>query len=152
LTATSPAEDLDVLGPVDFAVVEFAGGVISGDGFDQLLRLAESGVIRVLDLEFVTRTADGSVARVDTGSVAVAPGVDLAPFVGASSGLVDATDLAALGDSISVGSIAAVLVYEEVALIPVVAAWHSAGGRLALVGHLEPEELDDALDATEGEN
>ena len=34
-------------------------------------------------------------------------------------------------------------------LIPVVAAWHAAGGRLALVGHLEPADLDEALDATE---
>jgi hypothetical protein len=135
---------------VDFAVVEFSAGVISGDGFDQLLRLADVGVIRVLDLEFVTRNGDGTVVRVEADSVAVPPGVDLTPFVGASSGLVDATDLAQLADSIAVGSVAAVLVYEEQALIPVVTAWHSAGGRLALVGHLEPAELEEALDASEG--
>ncbi|HEY5882010.1 MAG TPA: DUF6325 family protein [Nakamurella sp.] len=142
-------DDLDLLGPVDFAVVEFPGGVISGDGFDQLLKLAETGLIRVLDLEFVTRVADGTVVSVGVDDVAVGPDVDLTPFVGASSGLVDATDLAALGDSIGVGSVAAVLVYEEQLLIPVVTAWHAAGGKLALVGHLEPAELDEALDATE---
>lgn len=143
-------DDLDVLGPVDFAVVEFPSGVIGGDGFAQLLKLADSGVIRVLDLEFVTRIADGTVVPVEVSDVAVGPGADLTPFTGASSGLVDATDLAALGDSIGVGSVAAVLVYEEQVLIPVVTAWHSAGGKLALVGHLEPADLDEALDATEG--
>ena len=147
---TTAADDLDVLGPVEFAVVEFAGGVVGGDGFDHLLRLADSGVIRVLDLEFVTRIADGSVVPLSVADVAVAPGVDLSAFAGASSGLVDATDLATLADSIQVGSVAAVLVYEEQALIPVVAAWHAAGGRLALVGHLEPAELDAAIDETEG--
>lgn len=144
------AADLDVLGPVEFAVVEFPGGVVGGDGFRELLRLADSGVIRVLDLEFVTRIADGSVVPVPVGDVAVGPGVDLTPFDGASSGLIDGADLATLGDSIEVGSVAAVLVYEEQVLIPVVAAWHSAGGRLALVGHLEPADLDEALDGTEG--
>ncbi len=143
------APDLDVLGPVDFLVVEFPDGVIAGDGFARLLALADSEVIRVLDLEFVTRLADGAVVPVGVGDVAVGPGVDLTPFDGASSGLVDATDRAALAEAIGVGSIAAVLVYEEQALIPVVTAWHSAGGRLALVGHLEPAELDEALDTTE---
>lgn len=143
------ADDLDVLGPVEFAVVEFPGGEIRGDGFARLLELADSGVIRVLDLEFVTRAADGTVIPVAVSDVTVGPGVDLSPFDGASSGLVDTTDLAALGDSITVGSVAAVLVYEEQVLIPVVTAWHAAGGKLALVGHLEPAELDEALDATE---
>jgi hypothetical protein len=149
---TSPVDDLDVLGPVEFAVVEFPAGVIDGDGFGELLRLADSGVIRVLDLEFVTRIADGSVVPVSVADVAVGRGVDLSAFDGASSGLVDATDLATLGDSITVGSVAAVLVYEEQVLIPVVAGWHAGGGRLALVGHLEPSDLDEALDVTEGQS
>ncbi|WP_217180550.1 DUF6325 family protein [Nakamurella multipartita] len=143
------ATEVDVLGPVEFAVVEFPAGVVSGSGFAQLLELADSGVIRILDLEFVRRTADGAVVPVEVADLTVGPGVDLSPFVGASSGLVDTTDLATLGDSIGVGSVAAVLVYEEQVLIPVVAAWHAAGGRLALVGHLEPTDLDEALDATE---
>lgn len=152
MTSTSPlADDLDILGPVEFAVVEFPGGVIGGDGFDRLLGLADSGVIRVLDLEFVMRKADGSVAPMSPADVAVEPGVDLAAFDGASSGMVDATDLATLGEKIAVGSVAAVLVYEEQVLVPVVAAWHAGGGKLALVGHLEPAELDEALDATERE-
>lgn len=143
------ATDLDVLGPVEFAVVEFPAGVVGGTGFAQLLALADSGVIRILDLEFVRRTADGAVVPVEVADLAVGPGVDLTPFDGAASGLVATTDLATLGDSIGVGSVAAVLVYEEQVLIPVVTAWHAAGGRLALVGHLEPADLDQALDATE---
>lgn len=140
---------MDVLGPVEFAVVEFPTGVVSGSGFAQLLELADSDVIRILDLEFVRRSADGAVRPVEVADLAVGPGVDLAPFAGASSGLVDTADLSTLGDSIGVGSVAAVLVYEEQVLIPVIAAWHAAGGRLALVGHLEPADLSQALDATE---
>jgi hypothetical protein len=150
LTAATAPDDLDVLGPVDFVVVEFPGGVVSGDGFGRLLALTDSEVIRVLDLEFVTRIADGSVIIVDPADVTVASGVDLSAFAGASSGLVDAADLASLGDSLEVGSVAAVLVYEEQALLPVLAAWHSSGARVALVGHLDPAELDEALDSTEG--
>lgn len=141
-------ETPDILGPVDVVVVEFPGGVVGGAGFDRLLSLADTGIIRVLDLEFVARQPDGSIVSVEVADVAV-DGVDLAPFAGASSNLVDATDLDVLHDALSPGSVAAVLLYEEQALNPVIAAWRSAGGRLALVGHLDPAELNEVLDATD---
>ncbi len=147
--ADLPAGDPDILGPVDVVVVEFPGGTVGGTGFDRLRALADTGVVRILDLEFVSRLRDGSVVSVDVRDVAVAGGVDLTSFAGSDSSLVDATDLHVLHESISPGSVAAVLVYEEQVLNPVVAAWQSAGARLALVGHLDPADLDEVLDATD---
>jgi len=41
----------DELGPIDFLAIEFPGAHISAPGFEQLLSLADQGVIDILDLE-----------------------------------------------------------------------------------------------------
>jgi hypothetical protein len=56
--------------------------------FDRLLKLVDAGLIRVLDLEFVTN-ADG-VARTVPASQA---GPEFSLFEGAASGLLDRDDL-----------------------------------------------------------
>ena len=92
--------DSDQLGPMDYAAVEFPGGRITGDGFRILLDLADRGSVRILDLEFVTRTSDGSIEVVDIAALDTEPGVDLTPFAGASSGILDRVDLDEVGGNI----------------------------------------------------
>jgi hypothetical protein len=62
------SEDIDLMGPVDYLVVEFPGNKMTGEGFQALIDLVDQGVIRILDLEFVTRRDDGSVAALESGS------------------------------------------------------------------------------------
>ena len=56
---------LDEMGPVDFMVIEFPGGRMSGEGLPLLVDLADRGVVRVLDLVFVRKMSDGSIARMN---------------------------------------------------------------------------------------
>lgn len=51
----------DILGPVDCIAVEFPGGVITGVGFWLVMKMVRAGAIRVLDLEFIAKDADGSL-------------------------------------------------------------------------------------------
>ena len=46
---------IDELGPVDYLVVEFPAGQqnFTGEAADQLLRLHDSGIIRVMDLVII---------------------------------------------------------------------------------------------------
>ena len=55
--------DVDELGPVDYVVVEFPADQanFSGEMTAELEAVVKSGVVRVLDLLFVTKNADGSV-------------------------------------------------------------------------------------------
>ena len=55
------AEDLDHLGPIDYLVVEFPGNRMTGKAFPMLVDLVDRGLIRVLDLVFVRKEANGSV-------------------------------------------------------------------------------------------
>ncbi len=54
--------DDDVLGPIDYLAVEWPGGLVTGEGFQLLLDLGR-GIVRVLDLEFVAKAADGTVRK-----------------------------------------------------------------------------------------
>ncbi|HYR16228.1 MAG TPA: DUF6325 family protein [Mycobacterium sp.] len=86
--------------------------------FDRLLKLVDAGLIRVLDLEFVTN-ADG-VARTVPASQA---GPEFSLFEGAASGLLDRDDLDAVAARLAPGATAAVLVYEELSILGVIEAW-----------------------------
>ena len=47
------------MGPISYLVVEFPGSKMTGEGFPALARSGGPGVIRVLDLMFMTRDLDG---------------------------------------------------------------------------------------------
>ena len=139
----------DDLGPMDYLAVEFPSGRITGDGFTVLLDLVDRGVIRILDLEFVTKAPDGSLGVVDVAGLSTEPGLDLSPFAGASSGILDQSDIDEVGAAIGTGSVAAVLVYEELVIFPLIAAWRRGGARVIAEGQISPDDIVLALDATE---
>jgi hypothetical protein len=146
---SEPLRAFDELGPLDLVAVEFPGGRITGEGFGILLDLVDRGAVRILDLEFVAKGADGELGLIDLGDLETDAGLDLSAYAGASSGLLDQSDIDAVGASIESGSVAALLVYEELSLLPVLAAWQRSGARLVTEGHVSAEDLVLALDASE---
>jgi hypothetical protein len=148
VTTPEPPTPQDVLAPVDFIAVEFPGGVPSAEGFDQLLDLVDRNVIRILDVEFISKDPTG-VQVVSVSDLRMPPGVDLSAWDGSSSGLLDADDIATIGAEMQTGSIVAVVVFENVWVLSVVESWSRSGARLILDGAIPASDLIDALDATE---
>lgn len=140
---------MDAFGPIDFLVVEFAGGSVGVDGFTRLLALVDQQVIRVLDLEFVEKRDDGSTARIEAQDLNAPAGLDLAMLDGASSGILTPEDFDEIGESMTPGSVAAILVYEELSMLPVIASWEREGATLLNDGFMLVEDLEAALDATD---
>ncbi len=66
---------------------------MTGEGFPLLVELVDSGIIRILDLVFVTRATDGTVTAVDIADIDGDGELDLAVFEGASSGLLGQDDI-----------------------------------------------------------
>ena len=93
MSAPTEPDLADELGPIDFLAIEFPGGNISAPGFEQLLSLADGGVIDILDLEFIATDSAGNTGKVDVGELANPGGVDLSAWEGASSGLLDRADV-----------------------------------------------------------
>ncbi len=139
--------ELDETGPIDYLVVEFPGNRMTGEGFPLLVDLVERGIIRILDLVFVTRDTDGSVTAVEISDFDDNGTLDLAVFEGASSGLVGPEELAEAGSVIEPGSSAGILVYENVWAGPFAAALRRGGGQLVASGRIQVQAILAALDA-----
>lgn len=133
------------LGPVDFLVIEFPDGRVSGEGFDVLLDLAAKDVIRVLDLEFIGRDADGSL-RVLT-EADLPDDAALRTLAGADSGLIDADDVALLAEEIGEKSACAVVVFESSWTAALAQGLAEAGSALVGVGYVDIDDLQDSLGA-----
>ncbi|MER6348889.1 DUF6325 family protein [Streptomyces sp. NPDC001595] len=139
--------DPEDMGPVDYLIVEFPGSRMTGEGLPLLVDLVERGIIRLLDLVFVRKDADGSVTAVELRELGA--GVDLTVFEGASSGLLDQSDLDEAGVALEPGSSAAVVVYENAWAAPLARALRRGGAQLVASGRIPFEDLMASLEAAE---
>ena len=140
------ADDLDEMGPVDYLCIEFPAGSLTGDGLSMLADLVDRRIIRVLDLRFVRRGADGSLAVLGVDEIDRS---GLGIFHGAASGILGGDDLAEAGRMLTPGSAAALLVYENLWAAPLATRLRRAGAQLVAGGRIPIQGLLAALDASE---
>ena len=77
------------VGPVDVYIIGFPGNKFTGRIAPAILELVENGTIRVLDLLFLSKDADGVVTRLEASDI----GTDGAAYLS-----IDITQPGALGD------------------------------------------------------
>jgi hypothetical protein len=140
--------DTDIeLGPIDYLVVEWPPDKQpSGEALPLLVDLVDRGVIRVLDLVFVTKTDDGSIVTLD-----LADDPELTVFEGASSGLLGEDDYGEAAAVLSEGSSAALLIYENTWAAPFATALRRTGAQLVANGRIPVNAIIGALDELENE-
>lgn len=145
-------DELDIMGPVDYIVVEFPDTRrMTGEAFQRLVDLVDGGLVRVLDLVVLRKEQDGAVTVVEIADLDGDGELDVRVLEGASSGLVDPDDVAEAAGVIAPGTAAAVLLYENLWALPFVTALRRAGAELVAGGRVPVADLLDALDATEAE-
>jgi Family of unknown function (DUF6325) len=144
--------ELEMMGPVDYIVVEFPGGQLRGDAFPLLVDLVDRGIVHILDLVFVRKEPDGSVAQVAFADLSPDARPALAVFEGASSGLIGADEVEEVGSVLEPGSIGAILVYENTWAAPLAVALRRGGAQLVASARIPVQALIAALDAAEAEN
>ena len=141
--------DLEEMGPVDYLVVEFPGSKMTGEGLPLLVDLVDQGIIRILDLVFVSKDLDGTVAGIAVADLDGDGELDLAIFEGVSSGLLDEDDVSEAASVLEPGSSAGILVYENTWAAPFAAALRRGGAQLVAGGRIPVPALVAALDALE---
>ena len=141
--------ELEESGPIDYIVVEFPGSRMTGEGLPLLVELHETGVIRILDLTFVSRGLDGSVTAAEISDFDGDGELDLAVFEGASSGLLGPDDIDEASSAIEPGNSAAILVYENSWAAPFATALRRGGAQLVASGRIPVQAILAALDASE---
>jgi hypothetical protein len=136
------------LGPIDYVVIEWSGRQPTGEAIPHLLELVERGTIRILDLAFLTKGEDGTVAGLEIADLGEQV-EEFTLFAGASSGLLSDEDLGEAANALEPGTSAAVLVYENSWAAPFATALRRSGGQLVASGRIPIEDLVEALDAVE---
>lgn len=136
------------MGPIDYILVEWPGRQPTGEALPHLVDLVDRGLIRILDLTFITKGEDGSVAAVEIADLGREV-AEIAVFEGASSGLIHDDDVTQAGDVLEPGTSAALLVYENTWAAPFASAVRRSGGQLVASGRIPVQDLLAALDAAE---
>ena len=139
---------IEEMGPIDYLLVEWPERQPHGELAPQLVDLVDRGLIRILDLRFLTKAEDGSVAAVEIadlgGQIA-----EYAVFEGASSGLVDDEDLETAAAVMEPGTSAALLIYENTWAAPFAIAMRKSGGQVVSNGRIPVQQILGALEAAE---
>ncbi|HET6672078.1 MAG TPA: DUF6325 family protein [Agromyces sp.] len=141
--------DVAELGPVDFLVIEFPAGQanFTGEIAEELVRLVDSGTIRLIDAIILTKDADGAVEAME-----LADAGDLGELVELEAQLAEllaAEDVEQLANAMEPGSVAGVLVYENLWAAPFAAAARRAGGQLIANGRIPIQAIIASLEADE---
>ena len=141
----------EVMGPISYVIVQFPGNKMTGEGFPILVDLVDRGLIRILDLVFITRADDGSTAVLELNDLDRDDNVevDLAVFDGASSGLIGESDIAEAANAVEPGSSAGVLLFENRWAASFVQALRRGGAELVAAGYIPQDDLLAALEAAE---
>jgi hypothetical protein len=136
------------MGPIDYLLVEWPGRQPTGEAAPHLVDLVDRGIIRILDLSFITKAEDGSVAGIDIKDLGEKV-QELSVFEGASSGVLDDSDLEEAASALEPGTSAALLVYENRWAAPFASAVRHSGGQLVATGRIPVQAFLAALEAAE---
>ena len=132
------------LGPVEYIVVSFPGNKFNGQIAPELVALVESGTIRILDLLFIGKDAEGAVLTFEIDELADALGFDRLP--GEVGGLIGPEDIAFVAAQLETNSSAALLIWEDVWAIPFASAILESGGILLQGARIPHDVIESALD------
>jgi hypothetical protein len=141
-------EQMQEMGPVDYVVLEWPREQPKGDVVPMILDVADRGIIRILDIAFVTKDSAGEVAGLEMDALE-GEAARFTEFHGASTGLLDEEDLREAANALAPGTSAAVLVWENSWAAPIASALRQSGGQLVANGHIPVQAILASLEATE---
>lgn len=138
---------LDELGPVDFVIVEFPAGKadFTGEMAEELVRLVDAGTIRLIDVLILTKDEDGAIEAMELSDLD-----DLGPLERLEADLAELLaeeDVVNLAAAMEPGSVAGVLVYENLWAAPFASAARRAGGQLIANGRIPIQAIIASLEA-----
>jgi Family of unknown function (DUF6325) len=141
--------NLDVLGPVDYLVVEFPAGKadFSGEMALELSSLIDRGLVRVLDLVLLRKDLEGSVSVDELHEADEADVGELLGLEAELGMLLAERDIEEIGTVLEPGSVAAVMVYENRWAAPFGSAVRRSGGQLVAEGRIPTQALLAAIEA-----
>ena len=145
--STEAHTPLDELGPVDYLIIEFPAETanFTGEMADELIKLADAGTIRIIDVLVLLKDADGGVEALELEDLD-----QLGPLQGLEAELAELLaeeDVEHLAAAMDPGSVAGVLVYENIWAAPFASAARRSGGQLIANGRIPIQAILAAVEA-----
>ena len=139
----------DQLGPIDYVVVEFPAGAknFTGAMAEELLKLVDAGTIRVVDALILEKNEDGSVDATELSDIDQLG--DLQAVESELAELLAADDVDHLAAAMEPGSVAGVLIWENLWAAPFASAARRSGGQLIANGRIPIQAIIASVEADE---
>ena len=131
------------LGPVEYMVIEFPGNQFKGEIIPALREVVDKGVIRIIDLVFMRKDAQGNVSVMELADLQKDAADAFAPLAREASTLFAEEDVQKVGEVMEMNSSVALLLFEHVWATRFRNAVLNANGRL-IAGERIPREVVDA--------
>jgi hypothetical protein len=140
---------LDELGPIDYLVVEFPAGAsnFTGEMARELVKLVDAGTIRVVDILILQKDADGSVEAMELSDVGELG--ELQAIEAQLAELLAEEDVVNLAACMEPGSVAGVLIWENLWAAPFASAARRSGGQLIANGRIPIQAIIASIEADE---
>ena len=132
--------------PVEYVIISFPGNRFSGEIMPALTELVDSGTIRIIDLVFIKKDADGDVVAFELDALDEGGELGLEELEGEAGELLSEQDLELAAEILEPDSAAALLVWEQVWAERIADAIRNAGGQL-VAGERIPQDIVDAARA-----
>jgi uncharacterized membrane protein len=139
----------DSVGPVDVAVVLFEGNQFNGQVAPALAELQQSGTVRIIDLAFLTRDAQGNAAFVEVEDADVAEA--FSGITESQLDLLNDEELMAMAQGLDPESSAMVVVWENTWASRLASAIRGSGGELISYLRIPRDTVVAAIEALEEE-
>jgi hypothetical protein len=138
---------IDELGPVDYLVVEFPPGASHFDGemIAELTKLVEAGTIRLIDMLIMAKEDDGTIDVIELSDLDELGELELLEAELAE--LLAEDDIVDLAAAMEPGTVAGVLIWENLWAAPFGAAARRAGGQLIADGRIPIQAIAAAIAA-----
>jgi hypothetical protein len=137
-------------GPIELLAVRFPGNRFTGELTPALGELVESGTIRIIDLLFVSKDADGAVLIAELDELGEGVVTALDPYIAESAGLLSEDDALRFATALEPNTSEALLVFENVWASRFAQAVQNAHGDLIFNERI-PRAVVDAMLAYERE-
>ena len=118
------------LGPVEILFVAFPGNQFTGEIAPALQALVDAGTIRIIDLVFVAKDADGNAVGIEIEELDEESRGSFNALVTELEGLISEEDIADLAEGLEPNSSAGILLFEHTWAIPFRDALVNSGGEL----------------------
>ncbi|HEX5579626.1 MAG TPA: DUF6325 family protein [Candidatus Limnocylindria bacterium] len=120
------------LGPVEILVVKFPGNQFTGEIAPALRDLVDAGTIRIIDLVFVSKDADGSIGAFEIQDLGEDEQASYNAVTDFEAPMMTTDDIERLGATLEENSSAAIMLFENVWATKFRDAMVNAGGELVL--------------------